>query len=105
MKELFEKVYIKTEDDLPKEEGTYMTFEYGCFTESVYRKNFVEYYLRPVTEPLYEKEFVEWKDMNAVNYVLDGKIVGYMIGKTLYDDKTYILSELHDHWLNNIKKK
>ena len=68
MKELFEKVYIKTEDDLPKEAGKYIVQEkdydtpmYLRFIDVFDYKSFcdnVDWYLHPVTEPLYEKEFI-----------------------------------------------
>jgi hypothetical protein len=56
MKEYFEKIYIKTEDDIPKEKGTYIVhLNYG---KIAYRFDYididywedVDWYLRPLSE-------------------------------------------------------
>jgi hypothetical protein len=77
MKELFEKVYIKTEDDLPKKVGDYLVIlkngggrllhypfkgDIGYTIFKLDWLNDVEYYLRPIKQKpdCYPKEFVEW---------------------------------------------
>jgi len=115
MKEYFEKIHIKSEDDLPKKEmpylgkdekgihwiGYYPTtsefFEY----EKDHWLNLVDWYLRPIEQKpdCYEKEFVEWshtlKDSGTIFHNPDGL---YSLG-----DFDLTLDELHDYWISNIK--
>jgi|WetSurSiteA1Bulk_404760.scaffolds.fasta_scaffold364025_1 hypothetical protein len=87
MKEYFEKVYIKTEDDLPEKVGNYfvqLTNGHGQILHFPFKGDVgwkvdeynwldtVEYYLRPIEHDCYPKEFVEWL-LGKSNIVYDIK--------------------------------
>jgi hypothetical protein len=112
MKELFEKIYIKTESDLPKEDGFYFcwlkgdkddgTIHYREFTfyntddwhnEDMWLKD-IDWYLRPVEQKpdCYPKEFVEW----FINNPIMLRSVQIKANK---------IDNVFTHWQNNIKDK
>jgi hypothetical protein len=117
MKEYFEKVYIKTVDDLPKEEDEYfvMTKENGFNIFNWYGANFsanwmkeVKWYLRPLKmEGFYEKEFIMWLSFGSHPFVpfcdmMDGKLEQW------YTDEIsihYSLDKLYLYWQTNVKDK
>jgi len=110
MKELFEKIHIKSENDLPKKVGNYhvqlidgsghrLRFPFngdvGYNVDVNYWLKNVDYYLRPVEQKpdCYEKEFVEW--MFSKQQVFD-----HQAGEWISN-----LDYAYSYWLTNIKNK
>jgi len=74
--------------------------------DSVYLiTNFAKSVSEILALPLYEKEFVEWKDdlhISLTETNMDG-IRKYLVADLGWERVT--LDELHSYWLNNIKDK
>jgi hypothetical protein len=113
--EYLEKIYIKSEADLPKEKGFYETgIGIRAFNpEEKLIKPFqsdsvefwmkcVDYYLRPVEQnpDCYEKEFVIWVQLKTQRSQLS--VDGY---EYIFDSKTYTLDGLYFYWLTEYKNK
>jgi hypothetical protein len=115
--EIYEKVYIKTEADLPKNEGYYFistgekydrNFDVYHFTKVNARQNHLDWlehvvwYLRPVEQKpdCYPKEFVEWMGAECpYEYHESHKIWMHEMDKRMTTD------EIFNYWKNNIKDK
>jgi hypothetical protein len=119
MKEYFEKVYIKTEDDLPEKVGNYfvqLTNGHGQILHFPFKGDVgwkvdeynwldtVEYYLRPIEHDCYPKEFVEWKELKYV-YIKSTKdyIILYPYEKNT-EYIHYTLDELYTYWKKEVRK-
>jgi hypothetical protein len=112
MTELFEKVFIKTEDDLPKVKTACYFHDkvmgnvtlYHCPSTVNVMNHFInecDWYLRPLKmEGMYEREFVEWLLVKDLSYS----------NQKFYQDsdggvKQFTLDELYLYWQNNVKDK
>ena len=130
MKEYFEKVYIKSEDDLPKEIGRYFVYvkdvgedtydwvntngenaveEYwnGQFQEDYWINTF-DWYLRPIEQKpdCYPKEFLLWYFSDTHNFgVQQFSKPPLFVNFEEGSKKKYTLDELFIYWQNNIKDK
>jgi intein-encoded DNA endonuclease-like protein len=111
--ELFKKVYVRTKDDLPKEEGYYFistgerydrNFDIYHFTKVNAKQNHLDWlhhvvwYLVPTevaeaTEEMYPKEFVKW--------IFDEN--NEMIFDTIYFENLDI-NDVFKYWKQNIRK-
>jgi hypothetical protein len=121
MKEYFEKVYIKNEDDLPKEDGYYFvstgdkydrSYDVFRFTKVNAKQNhlewleYIKFYLRPIEHDCYPKEFVEWclldvgKEYKSYN---SDKLHYYTMPKT---EEIWFesLDELYTYWKKEVRK-
>ena len=111
----YKKVIIKSEADLPKEhEGWYSAHEkvrsendynhvywLGSIYKDAWLRNY-DYYLLPVEEELYPKEFIMWLIFEDHKFYFDcDKYKFYDEG----EDYNASLKEVFEHWLNNVKNK
>lgn len=127
--EYYKKVYIKTEDDLPKE-GTYLVqlknsdrdpyyweFEEGSPANYKYWLKRIDWYLQPVKEELYPKSFIEWLSYKSpgnfqerieLHKYWDGTINEWRSVFRVFDGLRWVditIDELLDYWTKNIKEK
>ena len=111
MKELYyKKVFIKTEADLPKEEGRYITHTKGYesyyvisvkyeHSDNYFWMQLYDWYLQP-TE-VYEKDFLEWivSEESPV-------VIWYGSKKPFATKKKdYTIDELYEYYLKKVKGK
>jgi hypothetical protein len=100
----YKRIEIKSEADLPREKGIYIAKEkdldqpvflkYKDIFDQILLWLEVDWYLQPVEEELYPKEFVEW-------YVTEGQFE-YRFGVGQVPSP---LAEAFDFWQTNIKDK
>jgi hypothetical protein len=120
MKQLYEKIEIKTADDLPKEKGFYFVhykhpdermhtqMSVVYYDESIlglwFGKDWYDWYLRPLKmEGFYEREFVEFCILNDVWGISSG--IRYLAREKHIDMFFNSLDELYEYWQTNVKDK
>ena len=121
----YKKVIINSVEDLPKEKGWYfvhwkhhderlhtqMGVQYydETITGLWFGKDWLDFYLLPVEQPMYSKEFVEWlcwdSNYEAVLNTVDHSIKFQSPNEDRIPTNLKTLDELHTYWEINIKEK
>jgi hypothetical protein len=113
----YKKIEIKSEADLPVKMGDYFVHEknrpewdlnsyfYASDHTPIWLNN-IAWYLQPVEEELYPKEFVEWLSSNSngvstIQFTDPPLFTRFEIGS----NNKYTLDELFEYWTNNVKNK
>jgi len=113
MKEYFEKIHIKSEDDLPKKDLVYIVhinggqLEYRFLPEFGYDWDNVDWYLRPVEQkPDCYKELVERVEDIEMGGVIAVRICENVIPKLTAQEQALFVAGFQEclKWLKSIKR-